>query len=290
MTEEEDVSSIGSPFTYTDQTTMTLEEKKKSPGKNALERMYSTGSIGEREMVIMEIFYEIGPLTSKLLQKAMQHPSIPNGCTKISASPSGNPYLKELGFLEERGILFTGRIKENRKERIKFFFLSSGARDWISKKAAPISGTFNDKTMPPSIPSSPLAMLNHLAAVNLHIRLLTELTGDISEKYISGNENYPFDLRYRFITETEAYALSMRSEEKDLDRAKKFLKGHPGKAKLFFILPSREMLVNVRNRLSCDFKDLDQRVEYLTDISIHNDDAMHVYVIHEGMLEIKGLA
>lgn len=282
-----------SPFSYQEGMTYLTKSANQYVGKDTLEREYRDGSIGELELILMQLFAELGTLTSHLVRLAMEHPDIPYRCKKMEASKDcvNNPYKKELKYFENMGVLLTGKVFLNGKELVKTYHISPFALEWSKKKPALTKTLYNIGITDNCKPTrGVLTLLTHLAAVNFHIRYVKDMRDSLNTWSFSNMDNpeKPFDAKYVYQDGSERLALSYRSTEASDDRIIKSVCANQVSATGFiFILDSKETMLSLRMKLIKYCKDIDEKALYITDSLIHSKEELKFYKINNNMIEIQ---
>lgn len=299
---KEETSKQLSPFMYyPEKTTYYLNNSIKYAGKKFLEHEYLNGSLGKRECLILRLLSECGTMTAHLISEAFDNQNIPFSYKKLAASNKdddeissendthSNPYRKELNYLVKNGMITTGKVYYNFRERMKTYHITPSAKDWILSMPSSVDSLYNTFSLDDCIPAiDALGVLNHLSMLNFHIRFVKGLEESLNEWQISNCDisTQPYDAKYVMNDGTNLLAVSVRNIELNFDKALRLAKGFFVSADRFiFIVDSKETMLSLRNHLLSDLKNIDSKALYLTDSLIHSEEELRFYKINNNMIE-----
>jgi len=125
--------TIKSPFQYqTDTIIKSVKAESRSISPARLWDLITKGEITEAERIIIQLLFELGFLTSNLLQQCFLNDSIPLEYKRISTADKNKPYRRLLNHLETLGIISTlSLFRESQQVGVKIYSLSTGANKWM---------------------------------------------------------------------------------------------------------------------------------------------------------------
>lgn len=281
-----------SPFSYSEDLSYYIDDRSKYAGKDTLEKEYRNNRLGPRELTLMYLMTELGTVTSFLIREAMMHPEMPSEVIKLTASGTNtNPYRKELSYLLKSGIITEGKLFNGNKEIMKTYHICPFASEWLKKKALPVEKLYTLRLSGSTRQSKGvLSTLNHLAAINFHIRYIKDMRLCLANWEISSDDipDTYYDAVYTHTDGKKSIMLSIRKEDPDYERALKLAYQTGFSAdEYIFVLDSKESMLSLRRRMIEKISDFDKKALYITDALIHQKELLKFYAVSDNMIEIR---